>query len=58
MRCDNRAMHRVADTTLLIARAGGTAGLVAAACWPALLAGLWWGLALARTAPGRPRHGA
>lgn len=39
-------MHRVADTTLLMVRAGGAAGLLAAAYWPAMLAGLWWGVAL------------
>ena len=45
-------MHRVADTTLMMARAGGAAGLPAAAYWPPILPGLWWGLALSCTAPG------
>jgi hypothetical protein len=39
-------MQRVTDTTLLMAQAGGVAGLVAATAWPAMLAGLWWGVAL------------
>jgi uncharacterized membrane protein (UPF0136 family) len=39
-------MQRVTDTTLLMAQAGGVAGLVAATAWPAMLAGLCWGLAL------------
>jgi hypothetical protein len=46
-------MHRVADTTLLVARAGSAAGILAAAYWPAMCAGLWWGLALAFTLPPR-----
>jgi hypothetical protein len=49
-------MHRVADTTLLMARAGSAAGLVVATAWPAMLAGLWWGVALAWVpARGRDR---
>ncbi|WP_333672011.1 hypothetical protein [Elioraea tepidiphila] len=40
-------MQRITDTTLLMAQASGAAGLVAATAWPAVLAGLWWGLALA-----------
>jgi hypothetical protein len=40
------AMRRVADTTLLMAEAGAVASLIAATAWPAMLAGLCWGLAL------------
>lgn len=46
-------MIRVVDTTLMMARAGGAAGVVVAALWPAMLAGLWWGVALA-SAPVAP----
>ncbi|WP_439580687.1 hypothetical protein [Elioraea sp.] len=31
------------------ARAGSAAGVLAAAYWPAMLAGLWWGVALSCT---------
>lgn len=47
-------MMRVVDTSLMMARAGGAAGLVVVALWPAMLAGLWWGVALA-SAPTAPR---
>jgi uncharacterized membrane protein (UPF0136 family) len=49
-------MTRIAATTLMMARAGGAAGLVAAVCWPAMLAGLWTGLALACAAPALRRR--
>lgn len=46
-------MMRVVDTTLMMVRAGGAAGLVVAALWPAMLTGLWWGVALS-SAPTAP----
>lgn len=39
-------MRHITDTTLLMAQAGGAAGLVAATAWPAMLSGLWWGTVL------------
>lgn len=49
-------MHRVADTTLLIARAGSTAGVLALAYGAAMLAGAWWGVALSCAPPAARRH--
>jgi hypothetical protein len=50
-------MMRVVDTTLMMARAGGAAGLVVAALWPAMLTGLWWGMALASAPAARTGSG-
>lgn len=50
-------MHRIGDTTFLMAQASGAAGLVAAAAWPAVLAGLWWGTILALTGATGGRRG-
>ncbi len=47
-------MQRVADTTLRMAQASSAAGLLAATAWPAMLAGLYWGLALSWV-PTAPR---